>query len=212
MRAFALVLLCLCSPGAHAELVGLSESELAAVNAQQGVLFNAHVRNNVDAGLAPIGCTAVVNAPNPCRLGLEFAARAGTWLMLKEYFGTFQIRDLRMDVEALPATNTIYRDVTRFDAGGSAACGNPLLPSCNPAGRPALKLTYPGADSPATYEDFLSFLNIGRVWLEFDSGATPGFQRDTSLNSMFGVRMSDSRALNEPAHMRFLGKSYVYGF
>jgi len=41
---------------------------------------------------------------------------------------------------------------------------------------------------------------------------TPGYNRDTSLNSVLGVRMSDSSALNASARMRFLGTGYVYGF
>lgn len=190
----------------------LSDSELGAIEGQQGVLLNLKLSNNVDSANAPIGCTAVVGTPNPCRFGLEFAARTGTWLMLKEYFGTFQLKDLRMDVVFLAAAATGYQDAARFDANGNAACTSPLLPLCKPNGRPALQLTFPGTDAPATYDDFLSFLNIGRVWLEFDNGGTPGMQRDTSINSMFGVRMSDSRTLNEPAHMRFLGKGLVYGF
>lgn len=199
----------------QAEMSGLSEEDLAAVSGQQGMLLNLNLRNNVNASLAPIGCNAVVGTPNPCRMGLEFAARAGTWLMMKEFYGTLQLKDLRIDIGFMPAAATTYANPARFDAGGNAACTSPLLPSCSPVGRPALTLSYPGADSPGTYDDMLTFLNIGRVWLEFDTTGTPvtpGYARDTSLNSAFGIRMSDSRALNEPAHMRFLGKAYVYGF
>jgi hypothetical protein len=212
MRALLSVLLLAASCAQAGGLVELSDNELGSVEAQQGVLLNLKLRNNVDANNTPIGCTAVVGTPNPCRMGLEFAARTGTWLMLKEYFGTFQLKDLRLDIVFLPTTASGYQDASRFDANGNAGCTAPLLPACSPNGRPALQLTFPGTDGPAVYDDFLSFLNIGRVWLEFDNGATPGMQRDTSANSMFGVRMSDSRALNEPAHMRFIGKGLVYGF
>lgn len=211
-RVLGLLLLLLLGRSAQAELSRLSDTDLADVAGQQGMLLNLNLRNNVDAGLAPMGCTAVVGTPNPCRMGLEFAARAGTWLMLKEFYGTLQLKDLRIDIGLMPGTATAYANPARFDATGSAACTSPLLPSCSPAGRPALTLTYPGADGPATYDDMLSFLNIGRTWLEFDNAGTPGYARDTSLNSAFGIRMSDSRALNAPAHIRFLGKAYVYGF
>ena len=121
-----------------------------------------------------------------------------------------------MDGANLPATNTSYFDVDRFDiSDGVAGCsGTPLLPACNPKSLASMKFTYPGADAPGTYDDFLSYLNIGRVWLEFDSAApvVPGYQRDTSLNSFLSVRMSDSRMINNPASMRFLGTGYVYGF
>lgn len=213
--ALALLLLAGMSLPALAEMSRLSEPDLAAVTGQQGVLLNLKLRNNVDANLAPIGCNAVVGTPNPCRMGLEFAARAGTWFVLKEFYGTLQLNNLRIDIEFMPAASSAYANPARFDANGSAGCTNPLLPSCSPKGLPALTLTYPGADSPGTYDDMLTFLNIGRVWLEFDTAgppATSGYARDTSLNSAFGIRMSDSRGLNEPAHLRFLGKAYVYGF
>lgn len=206
-----------------AELTPLTESELSNVSGQQGVLINLSLRNNVSATNAPIGCSAPASvtatslATNPCRLGLQFAGalNAGKWLMLKEFYGTFQVKDLRLDGTTLPATNTSYWDANRFDINdGVAGCSaTPLLPACNPKNLSAMKFTYPGADAPGTYDDFLSFLNIGRVWLESDiAGPVPGYQLDTSLKSFLGVRMSDSRMVNEPAHTRFVGTGYVYGF
>jgi len=121
MRTLAWLLL-IVTPALHAGegLTPLSESELAGINGQQGVLFNLAFRNNVDAANAPIGCNAVVNTPNPCRLGLEFAARAGKWLMLKEYYGTLQVRDLRMDAGFLPGSPSAYSNTSRFmDAAGN---------------------------------------------------------------------------------------------
>ena len=188
---------------------------MSGINGQQGVLINLNFRNNVDASNTPIGCTAVVGSPNPCRFGLEFAARAGKWVMLKEYYGTLQIKNLRMDAGFLPPTATAYANTTRFQDGS----GNCLLagaPGCSPAGLPAVLMSYPDADAPAVYDDLLRFLNIGRVWIESDTAVEPagtrGFNRDTTLNSMMGVRMSDSSALNASARMRFRGTAYVYGF
>jgi len=196
----------------EAGMTALSESELATVSGQEGVLLNLNFRNNVDASNTPIGCTPVVNTPNPCRLGLEFAARAGKWLMLKEYYGTFQIKDLRMDGTFLPTTSTAYTNSSRFQ-DRTGAC---LIALCDPRGLHSIKFSFPGTDAPATYDDFLSFLNIGRTWLEFDTAVEPagtrGFDRDTTLNSALGVRMSDSTSLNAPAKMRFRGTGYVYGF
>lgn len=195
-----------------AGMTPLSESELATVSGQEGVLLNLNFRNNVDASNTPIGCSPVINTPNPCRLGLEFAARATKWLMLKEYFGTFQIKNLRMDAGFMPAANTAYWDKTRFDAAGNNACTSPLVVACNPANKNAIKFSFPGVDAATTYDDFLSFLNIGRVWLEFDNAGTPGYMRDTTPNSALGVRMSDSTGLNAQAKMRFRGTGYIYGF
>lgn len=223
MRTFFLALMALLLTSTHsvaADMTPLSESELSGVSGQQGVLINLFLRNNVDASNTPIGCTAPASVPataNPCRLGLEFAARGGKWLMLKEFYGTFQVKDLRLDGATLPGTNTSYWDANRFDINdGVAGCSaTPLLPACNPKSLSAMVFTYPGTDAPGTYDDFLSYLNIGRVWLEFDAAGppvVPGYQRDTSLNSFLGVRMSDSRMINEPAHTRFVGTGYVYGF
>ncbi len=203
----------------------LDDADLANITGQQGVLLNLALRNNVDASNTPIGCTAVVGTPNPCRFGLEFAANAGTWLMLKEFYGTLQLKDLRLDTGFMPAIATGFQDYNRFkdSAGTCLLAGSPT--DCNPAGQVAIKASYPSSNDaqPALYDDVLSFLNIGRAWLEYtcsSSGtgirncatATEGNMRDTSLDSVFGVRMSDSRQLNEAAHMRFRGTAYVFGF
>lgn len=200
---------------AHAEPAALDDAELAGVSGRHGVLLNISLRNNVSASGTPIGCTLVVNTPNPCRLGLEFAARGGVWLMLKEYYGTLEIKDMRLDAGFLPQASTTYADASRFrDASSNCLI---LVAGCTPRSTttthfPVIKATYPNADAPATYDDLHSFLNIGRAWLEFDNGATPGYQRDTSTNSVFGVRMSDSRGLNHAADMRLRGTGYVFGF
>lgn len=193
------------------EMIPLSEDELADVSGWQGVLLEINLRNNVSASNTPIGCTAVVGTPNPCRLGIEFTANSDTWLMLKEFYGTFELKELRMDAATLPATNTAYYDPARF----RDSAGTNLIPGANPASDPAVMLSYPGADAQGTYNDFLSFMNIGRTWLEFGTTSpsiTPGYNRDTSLNSVLGVRMSDSSALNASSRMRFLGTGHVYGF
>jgi hypothetical protein len=193
-----------------AGLTALNETELAAVSGQQGVLINISLRNNVDASNAPIACTVLVGTPNPCRFGLQFGTNAASpWLMLKEYYGTFQVKDLRLDVGFLPLTSTAYADASRF----KSVAGTCLLSTadCLPHGTattsfPVIKFTYPDAEGAGIYNDFLSFLNIGRVWLENN------YTLDSTLNSTLGVRMSDSSALNAAAKMRFVGTGYVYGF
>lgn len=204
---------------AQAEPAALDDTELADVSGRHGALLNISLRNNVNVDtsgtLTPIGCTLVVNTPNPCRFGLEFAARSGVWLMLKEFYGTLEIKDMRLDAGFLPQAVTDDADASRFrDTGNNCLI---LVAGCTPRSTsttnfPVVKVTYPNADTPATYDDLHSFLNIGRAWLEFDNGATPGYQRDTSTNSAFGVRMSDSRSLNHAADMRLRGTGYVFGF
>lgn len=210
VRQFVLPLLLASSPAFAGDLEPLSDWEMALADAQQGVLIELNLRNNVNASNTPIGCTVAVGTPNPCRLGIEFGA-GDTWLMLKEFYGTLQIREIRMDAAFLPATNTAYYNPARF----RDAAGNDLIAGANPASDPAIQLTYPGADAQNTYDDMRSFLNIGRTWLEFDTTVAPitrGYMRDTSTNSVLGMRMADSSALNAAAKMRFLGTGYVYGF
>lgn len=185
----------------------MSDDEMAQVSGGS-VVMELNLRNNVDSNAQPVGCTPVLNTPNKCRFGLEFADRGGYWLMLKEYFGTFHINDIRLDVGFLPTANTAYYSPARFmDVAGSC-----IIAACNPAGMPSLQLSYPAADVQNVYNDFTALLNVGRTWIETDSGPVSGFDRDTSLNSVFSARMSDSSALNAPARMRFLGTANVYGF
>lgn len=143
----------------------LSDDDLSAVTGAQGIVLELKLRNNVNTAFAPIGCTASVGTPNPCRLGLEFAARNGIWLMFKEFYGTLHLKDIRMDAATLPATNTAYYNANRFrDTANNCLFGG----TCNPDSDPAIKATYPAADVQGTYDDLLSFMNIGRTWLEFD--------------------------------------------
>ncbi|MFZ5723593.1 MAG: hypothetical protein ACOY33_08010 [Pseudomonadota bacterium] len=214
---------------ANLSMTQLSDDEMSGVRGRQGVVLDLKLRNNVDAAYAPIGCTVATGTPfgtpNPCRIGIEFAARAGIWLMLKEYYGYMQLKDIRLDVAFLPGTNTGFQNAARFQnaAGTSCLLAGHALASCWPTGDAAIKLSYPGTDGPAVYDDFYSFLNVGRAWLEYDcnpggSGATlctpatAGYNRDTTTDSAFSMRMADSTALNAPARMRFLGNAYVFGF
>lgn len=214
--------------GVHAQgLTPLSDNEMSATDARQGVLLNLSLLNNMtrdSTGALQRDSQCAAATPNPCRMGLEVAQR-DTWLMLKEFYGSLQIKDLRMDAGFLPATPTGHQNYSRFrDAAGNCLLGgNPA--SCNPAGLAAIQASYPSSadGTPSVYDDVLSFMNVGRAWLEYSCGpagtgntlcatATEGYMRDTTTNSALGVRLSDSRALNEPAHMRFRGTAYVFGF
>lgn len=207
------------------DMPALSEDEMSGVAGAQGVVLEMRLLNNTDpVTLAPLDCTASVGTPNPCRMGLEFAARSGIWLMLKEYFGSLHLKDIRLDAGFVPATNTAYYDANRF----KDVLGNNLLPGANPINQPAVQLRYPATDAQGTYDDLLAYLNIGRTWLEYDSGATPGYLRDTSLDSAFSIRLAEplgdawvpdpdnppdvKLSNNAPARMRFWGTAYVFGF
>lgn len=183
----------------------LSDVDLSEFDAQQGVQLTMNLRNNLDSNNNPIGCTGNLN---PCRMGLEFSGRDGIWLMLKEYYGYMSFNQMRLESSQLPAANTGYQDADRF----RALDGTCLLTGCDPRGLLVVKVSYPNNKAVGEYNDFNLFMNIGRAALEFDSGLTPGFDRDVATGSVLGFRMSDSSALNAQAKSRFDGNAYVFGF
>lgn len=184
----------------------MDESEMEGVVAQQGIMFDIRSRNNVDAANNPIGCAGILN---PCRVGLEFTARAGKWLMLKDYYGTLEIDSLRLDAAFLSASSSVYFDSSRFLAADGLTC---LVSGCNPSGAPGIMFTYPVNKAAGVYNDLTTFLNIGRVAIEFDSGLTPGYMRDVNTDSVLAFRASDASAANASMQMRFDGRAIVYGF
>jgi len=184
----------------------LDEIEMGDVIAREGIMFDIRSRNNVDASNNPIGCTGILN---PCRVGLEFTARAGKWLMLKDYYGTLEIDSLRLDAAFLSAVSSPYFDSSRFLAADGVTC---LVTLCNPSGAPGIMFTYPRNKADGVYSDVTTFLNIGRVAIEFDSGLTPGYMRDENTDSFLAFRASDASAVNASMQMRFDGRAIIYGF
>lgn len=209
MRLLAMPLLLLSLTSQADGLQPLADQELASVSGQagQGVQLSLTLRNNVDADGDPMGCTGALN---PCRMGLEFSAREGIWLMLKDYYGVLQINDLRIDNALLPGSNTSYHDPDRF----LSPEGDCLISGCNPAGLLSLRTYYPFHKEVGVYNDLNLFTHIGRVALEYDDTVNniPGYMRDVATGSVLGWRASDSQALNAPAQMRFEGEAYVFGF
>lgn len=210
MRAMTLLLL-LPLTGLKAEsLRPLDDGEMASIAGQagQGVQLTLMLRNNVDDAGNPMGCTS--GGLNPCRMGFEFSARDGIWLMLKDYYGELQINDLRIDNATLPGSNTSHFDASRF----LSVQGNCLISSCNPAGLLSLRTWYPFNKTVGVYNDLNLFTNIGRVALEYDDTVNniPGYMQDAASGSVLGFRATDSQALNAPANMRFEGEAYVFGF
>lgn len=184
----------------------LDDESMADISGRSGIQLTLRLRNNVSEVGTPIGCSGT---PNPCRLGLEFADRGGIWLMLKDYYGSFSINDIRLEGTTLPAIYSGYQDGSRFLANDQSTC---LIAGCDPRGQQALNIFYPGNKAPGVYNDLTFFVNVGRVALEFDDGATSGYLRDAATGSVLGFRAADSSALNAPNRARIEGNAYVYGF
>ncbi len=187
-------------------MVPLNDSELQSVIGGDAIQLTLRLRNNVGEDNAPD--TACGGTPDPCRLGLEFVAREGNWLVLKEFYGSLAIEDVRLEGAYLSNSGSSYRDLSRFED----ADGNCLLSPCNPDGLPAIQLDYPFAKGPGEYQDMHTFLNIGRMAVEVDDGATPGFMLDNNPGSAMAFRMSDSASANGDMQMRFDGRAFLYGF
>ncbi|MCK5875682.1 MAG: hypothetical protein KAG82_13380 [Alcanivoracaceae bacterium] len=183
----------------------MEDDALSTVIGADGVQLTLRLRNNVDDSGAPMGCSGFLN---PCRLGLEFSGREGIWLMLKDYYGTLSINDVRLESAVLPSTSTGFQDASRF-LDGSGTC---LLAGCDPRGIQAVRISYPMYKGTGEYQDLLLLMNIGRTALEFDNGLTPGYLRDAATGSALGFRMADSSGLNAPSAARFDGAAYVFGF
>jgi len=190
----------------------VSDDELASVTGAEGVQLSLRLRNNIDSGGSPMGCTGNLNG---CRMGLEFSGREGIWLMLKDYYGAIEINDIRLEGDVLPGTATSYADANRFRSltdGNGDGQGDCLVDGCDPSGLQAVRVSYPFSKAPGEYNDLKLLVNIGRTALEFDDGATPGYMRDAAGGSVLGFRMADSEALNSPSRSRFMGNAYVFGF
>lgn len=203
MRSLLLLLFVIALPVKALE--PMTDMDLEQVSGREGMQLTLRLRNNVDESLNPVGCSGSLNA---CRMGLEFAGRDGIWLMLKDYYGYISFNSIRLDGAEMPSSYTGFEDADRF-LGLDGSC---LIASCDPRSLKAVKVSYPFSKAVGEYDDMLLLMNIGRTALEFDDGATPGFQRDAASGSVLGFRMSDSSSLNAPARARFDGSAYVFGF
>lgn len=184
----------------------MEDNELQSISGGDAIQLTLRLRNNVGEDNTPdMACGGI---PDPCRLGLEFVAREGNWLVLKDFYGSLAIEDVRLEGAFLSNTGSSYRDLSRFED----ADGNCLLSPCNPDGLPAIQLDYPFAKGPGEYQDMHTFLNIGRMAVEVDDGSTPGFMLDNNPGSALAFRMSDSGSTNGDMQMRFDGRAFLYGF
>lgn len=187
-------------------MMPMNDHELQSISGGDAIQLTLRLRNNVGEDNLPD--TACGGTPDPCRLGLEFVAREGNWLVLKDFYGSLAIEDVRLEGAFLSNSGSNYRDLSRFED----ADGNCLLSPCNPDGLPAIQLDYPFSKGPGEYQDMHTFLNIGRMAVEVDDGLTPGFMLDNNPGSALAFRMSDSGSSNGDMQMRFDGRAFLYGF
>ena len=170
---------------------------------------------NTDANSAPLAslgnCTGTT-AANKCKMAIHLNNRdsgGGEWLVLKDIYGSFIIKNLYIDAASLPAAASPYANDSRFlnqvgtvclpDNGVAAGCAARLT------SKPALSMSYPG--SATTFESDVQWhLNIGRAAIEY--GAT-GYNNDLR-GSFMGVLVSDTTQTR--AKIDIDGKIQLYGF
>lgn len=203
------------SYGVANALESISDAELSSVSAQQGVALDLEFRMNTDANSAPLAslgnCTGTT-AANKCKMAIHLNNRdsgGGEWLVLKDIYGSFIIKNLYIDAASLPAAASPYANDSSFlnqvgtvclpDNGVAAGCAARLT------SKPALSMSYPG--SATTFESDVQWhLNIGRAAIEY--GAT-GYNNDLR-GSFMGVLVSDTTQTR--AKIDIDGKIQLYGF
>ncbi len=216
------------------ELSGVSGGDGIAIGWEYGVNTDAN-----GAPLASLGnCTGTgsvtATSGDRCRFAWQVGKRKdgsgnAAWTVAKNGWLSLKIPVLNLDVQPSMAgvgANTAYFDAalfTGYDVSGNSIC---LLPggTCNVAAintLPALKLFYPAASYNATtytpgtgvsagFNSLHLGLTIGRMAIEFDSGATPGYMRDANTGSFLGTQIKDNNG--NFAMMAIGGSALIYGF
>lgn len=205
MRLLLIILCCL--PVIVSAVEALSEDELAAASGQDGIAMNIELRANANPDGTPLafapfnGCSG---NNNPCKLGLEFAGRPGQWIMLKDYYFLLRYVDLWLDSGSTPASNSPYRNLSRF----RDSLGNQLL--ANPNSQPALAVSFPVKTG---YQDIRASLFIGRLAAEFDATGPctgAGYFCDQATGSVLGLKISNMSG--QAVGINVDGKMKIFGF
>lgn len=124
--------------------------------------------------------------------------------MLKDYYFLLRYVDLWLDSGSTPASNSPYRNLSRF----RDALGNQLL--VNPNNQPALAISFPVKTG---YQDIRASLSIGRVSAEFDATggcAGAGYFCDQATGSVLGLKISNMAG--QAVGINVDGKMSVFGF
>lgn len=229
----------------------MTDEDLGMVSAKQGVAFNLEFRINAQADGSAVPsseCPTVagLTGGSSCRLAVYLADHDGMWIVMKNYRGLIRLNNIRIDAVNLPASGSLRRDISSYLAG------------YDPNGKPAIQLTsgpwgvasaagtnlssttYYSFINQSSYNDLAVGLDIQRVSLEFDCGASvsgtiylsgcgsstagwdgndrvPGYLTDTISGAPLSVRMargisSSNLAPTAPAQIRLDGRLQIFGY
>lgn len=193
-----------------AALEPLADEHMAQVIAREGIAVDLTFRWNAQwngGAVSRIDCPTSAQAPNgtpDCRLALQFNDRDDTWLVLKDYYGVFQLDNVQLNAATTPAAASGFCD---------ADCQARWPVGVDPDNQPVLQFSYRRdgitADS-AYYGDSVFFLNASRVTAEF---GPQGYLNDAVSGSALGLRMADGPGgVNGPAQIRFDGQMQIFGY
>lgn len=213
------------------EMQWLDDTSLSGITGGgTGMAFDIAMQLNTDSTGTPVG-----NATNNCNtngtgcpflLALQFENRAGSWLVLKNFYGLMQINNLDLDAYVNPTTNVNLNKNRYITAPyqSTQTCISDIS-SCNPSGMGSFLLSF--NDSAVNYNNIRLYLNIGRMAVEFDKNvagsctsvndtANCGYAQDAQ-GSFAGVLVADASAAVSPltvspAQISVQGQVRVYGF
>lgn len=149
---------------ALAELRTMSDTDLAAVGARDGISLRMDLRVNADASGNPLASVPV----NERRLALQFNNHNGEWLILRNFYGRLLIPRLNLDAG--------YSSGSR-----DAATGNPSTSNV-----PALLVSMP--EAMRFYN-----ITIGGMSVEYDRGTTDAGMTANVSPSFVGLKLHDSQ-------------------
>lgn len=217
MRIFYLVCLLLSSSLSLA-LEALDEADLRSVSGQQGVMTDLELRFNAKADGSPVDGLNNCRSTNLCSIALQFANRSGWYTVYKDVYGSFILRDLKLNAAYTSATPSVYADDSRFLSSDGTKClldGTTVTTGCSAKalGQPAMQMAYtdpcPSGTINCRYETFTPkvdfHLQIGRTAVE----DTP---TSNARGSFMGLLLSDSRPGQLRAQIAIGGRAFLSGF
>lgn len=217
MRTFLVVFLLALPPFASA-LEILDDEGLGRVTGQEGVMMDMELRFNAKADGSPADGLNNCRNTNLCSIGLGFANRPGWFTVYKDVYGSFVLRDLKLNAAYTPAAATVYKDDSRFLSSDGTKClldGSSTTTGCSTKAldQPALQMAYtdpcPAGAQNCRYETFSPkvdyHLQIGRTAVE----NTP---TSDARGSFMGLLLSDSRPGQLRAQIAIGGRVFLSGF
>lgn len=211
----------------------LDDRALGQVIAREGVALDFFYRMNANSDGSPVAAlnncqTEGAGNPNPCAIAITVDQRPGMWIMMKDMYGVQNVHSLWLDggryeesgsilslrtVHGLNTLSNRHADPTRFhdELGNCMIKPGATGSACNVTGLPSLVMQYGNTNDSFTVPDVEWSLNIGRVAVQYDVGATPAYMLDQT-GSFMSYNIGDFRGAYHPAEIFYDGRVLMFGF